>query len=447
MHHAIDRRSFLGFSSACAALGAWGALSPRALAQRGGSGYKALVCVLLEGGNDSLNMLVPRSGASYADYAAARAGLALDPATLLPISPLTAPPDPYGLHPAMSPLDAHFTAGRLAFVANAGPLVQPLDKATYLAGTAPVPAQLFSHSDQRTQWNSAHADGTFDTGWGGRVAEYVAPLNGGAALSPAISLSGTNLFQAGQGVQPYFMGVAGPTLLAGYDDADGPRRRQALEAILNASHEHAFAQELAQRQLEAIALGEAIDAALGSAASLTTLFPDEPVANALKMVARTIQIRAALGHARQVFFVNFPGWDMHADLLPLHAPHLATLAAALDAFQAALGELGVASDVVTFTMSDFGRALGANGSEGSDHGWGGHALVLGESVLGGEIYGTLPSLAIGGPDDVGGGRLLPTTSVEQYAATLARWFGVADPDLDTLFPNLASFASSDLGFL
>lgn len=444
----MSRRALLR-AGTCAA-GAWAlrdlALVSAHAAQGAPGGYRALVCVFLYGGNDAFNLLVPTSSAPYADYLAARQNLAVDVQDLLPIVPLTSDGHDYGMHPACAELRTLFDAGRLAIVRNVGSLVRPLTKAQYQAGTVAVPPHLFSHSDQQFQWQTSHADSPENVGWGGRLADAAGGLNPGAQIAMNLSIAGSNTFQVGRSTLPYNLGVNGAIALNGLFQNWNQERTAAFEMLLDAAHPNRLARQFARVQREAIEMQSLITAGLAAAPALATVFPATGLGNQLRMAARMIAARASFNVSRQVFFVSRGGFDTH-DRQNEDQPVLyGDVSASLAAFQAAMAELGVAGDVTLFTASDFGRTLTSNG-DGSDHGWGSHQLVLGGAVRGGDLYGTMPSLAMGGPDDVGGGRILPTTSVDQYSATLARWFGLTEPELATVFPNLANFASSDAGFM
>lgn len=407
--------------------------------------YRALVCVFLAGGNDSFNMLVP-TGSGYAEYQAARGDLAVPEAQLLPITPQNPQGRSFGLHPSLTGLRTLFEAGQAALVANVGTLLQPTTKAQYRANAVPRPAQLFSHSDQTTQWQAQSAAADTAHGWAGRLCDVLLAMNGGSPLSPSVTLAGTTRLLQGQQVVPYALGSNGSVQLSGMTGTRGTRRLQTFRQILQKRHGHTLEEQFAGLQAEAVDLDVLIRTALAAQAPLATVFPSTSFANQLKMVARMIGLRNTFGVQRQVFFVRLGGFDTHSDQNTAQPQLFAALSAALEAFQAAMVELGTAGAVTTFTLSEFGRTLSSNGN-GSDHGWGGIQLVLGGAVRGRDLYGTWPSLALDGPDDTGRGRIIPTTSVDQYAATLARWFGLGPTELATVFPRLGRFASSDLGFM
>jgi uncharacterized protein (DUF1501 family) len=415
---------------------------------------KSLVCVFLYGGNDGNNTVVPR-GDGYAAYAAARAGLALPQESLLPVTPLDAADDrDWGLHPSLPKLAELFAGGNAAIVANVGPLVAPVTRADYLNRTAAVPPQLFSHSDQTVHWQTALPDQPARTGWGGRAADLLAALNGNAQVSMSISLAGTNTFQVGDVVTQYQVAPEGPVALASYVPAqDGNDPSSAgLRGLLSRSYGNLFERGYARVFDRALDSQELLSGALAGAPSPATAFPTTELGEQLAMVAKLIAVREALGLRRQVFFCAAQGYDTHDGQIGAsattgaHAGLLTELDGALTAFVGAMEELGLADTVTTFTASDFGRTYAANG-QGSDHGWGSHHFVLGGAVRGGRIYGAMPTLAVEGPDDAGGGRWIPTVAVDEYAATLARWFGVAESDMGLVLPNLGRFARRDLGFL
>jgi uncharacterized protein (DUF1501 family) len=450
----MHRRRFLQSAALAAGGLALAQLPGRAVGQwLGGtaafSDYRALVGIFLFGGNDSFNMVVPRSDAEYAVYAASRQNLAIAQDSLLPIHPIGGGSVQYGLHPAMSGLATLFEQGQAAVVANLGPLVRPVTRAEVLNGTAVVPPQLFSHNDQQDQWHTLRGRSPLFTGWAGRIADLLQPDTTGQRLPVNVSTTGTVALQIGSEALPYAMTAQGAPLYYGLSasgDALEQARRAAFERTLGAAQASIYARAFAGVQSRALATADIVNAALDQGPVLLTSFPDTGLGQQLDMVAQMIAVRDSLQMSRQIFLVGVGGFDTHDDQLVLQPRLLGDLSASLAAFHTALTELGVADRVVTFTQSDFGRTLTSNG-DGTDHGWGGHQLVMGDAVLGQRIYGTMPELAIDGPDDTSGGRIIPTTAVDQYAATLARWFGIAGADLDIVAPNLANFAAPDLGFL
>jgi uncharacterized protein (DUF1501 family) len=421
--------------------------------------YKALVCVFLFGGNDSWNMVVPSSDAEYVVYAGSRQNLAVPKESLLPLN--LAAPDPggstFGLHSSMPGLAALFNAGRAAFVANVGPLLAPTTLAQYVERSIALPPQLFSHNDQQGQWQSLRGNSVSKTGWAGRIADVLAPRIPGQQLALNASLSGHTLFQAGASSVPYTMGATGPTPFNAFTDTRlGSDRRQAFTALSEASYESLYEQAFADVYLRALRFGDSVGNALAATPDFASL-PDNPAAPLsglavqLRTVAKLIAARNQLQMSRQIFFVAVSGFDTHDDQVTNQPALLGTLSDGLARFDDAVQQLGVGDQVVTFTQSDFGRTLTSNG-DGTDHAWGGVQIVAGGAVAGGRIFGEYPRLRLGarhdtdGADDVGGGRFIPTLSSDQYAATLASWFGVAEADLHTIAPSIDNFTVRDLGF-
>jgi uncharacterized protein (DUF1501 family) len=473
----LSRRHFIG-ASCCAAVGATGFLSslaslrlmgavaspnngpqPTARAASLPPDYKALVCLFLQGGNDANNLIVPYDSAGYAAYAAARSNLALPQTGLLPISPKTSDGRSFALHAAVPELQSLFSSGKAALVANVGTLVFPTTKAQYVANSVPLPPQLFSHSDQQVQWQSSVPDKPTSTGWGGRLADIVNAFNTNNQISMSISVAGTNFFQVGSKVTQYAVTSNGAVTFSGTSGGNNSIRYQAQKDLFAQAQPGLFDAAFAGISGSSIANADFLNTTLASAPTISTVFPTDDAgklttaAAQLKMVARLIGAASSLGLKRQVFFVQLGGWDTHAAQLVnsapttgTHAALLAQISQAINAFYNATIELGVANQVTTFTASDFGRTFTSNG-DGSDHGWGNHQIVVGGAVKGGDIYGKVPTLTVNGPDDTGRGRWIPTTSVDEYGATIASWFGVSATDLPTVLPNIGRFAHPNLGFL
>ncbi len=452
--HRLNRRHFLrgclGAAAGSAGLLAAQARLQLALAQMPeAEDYKALVCIFLFGGNDAYNMLVPRSDHEYSIYREVRQNLAIPQAQLLPLV-MTAPGEvEYGFHPSMGEAQALFNSGRLAVLAGAGSLIEPVTKADYQNRTARLPPQLFSHNDQQNFVQSLDG-GKAASGWAGRAADVMQSMNMNQRLSMNISLSGSNIFQSGKTVFPYAVSGQGVDTFAYFDETHGDeaevKRAEVYRALMQSADTHLFQREYATIQTRAWALSGELIAALDQQPALTTPFPAGRLATDLKMVAQLISAREALDVKRQIYFVGFGDFDTHGDQNNRQPALFAELSSALGAFDRAINELGLGSQVTTFTMSDFGRTLTSNG-DGTDHAWSGHQLVLGGAVEGGNIYGSLPSLALESEDDIGEGRLIPTTSIDQYAATLASWFGLPTADFAAAFPYLHNFDNIDLGFM
>jgi len=455
MHSSIDthRRRFLLGSAALGATSALPGLGVLDAAAQAAGDYKALVCVFLYGGNDSNNTVVPIQSAEYQQYAAPRAGLAIPQGNLVPLNQGAA--TRFGLHPSLAPLQPVWDAGRLAVVFNVGPLVQPVTRAQYRADRTLRPANLFSHDDQQDLWQKSSFDQDTKTGWGGRLAEQVMPLNGTAGIPTGLSLSGNDVFLTSGSGAGFALPANGAFGLQGFGNgAVEQAKYNAMQALWNnaqagpnrlikAAGEQMFRSATGSQTLSAVA--NTNNAAIQTA--FTSNNANSGIAQQLQRAARIIDGRTQLGIRRQIFFVSMGGFDTHDNQAAGQAGRFGELAPALTAFHDAMAALGVADAVTTFTFSDFGRTLRQNGA-GTDHAWGGHHFVMGAAVRGGQTYGTFPTLTPGGPDDTDNdGRWIPTTAVDQFAATLAQWFGVAPVDLARIFPNLARFPQANLGFM
>ena len=410
------------------------------------SDYKALVCVFLHGGNDHGNTLVPYDDANYAAYQAIRTGIVLPRETLLPLVPSVALPSgrQMAFAPGCSGLKEVFDAGRLGVLLNVGTLIQPTTKAQFNARSVPLPPKLFSHNDQQSVWQSSLPEGA-TSGWGGRMGDLFLSSNARATFT-CVNVSGNAVFMSGQSAVQYQVGSGGAVALSATKSPvyGSPACSEALRMVTMATGTHVFESELATIMTRAVEAESQLSAALAGAAPLATAFDaSNPLAMQLRMVARMISARSALGASRQVFFVSLGGFDLHDFLLQQHPGLLARVSSAVKSFYDATVELGVANSVTSFTASDFGRTLSSNG-DGSDHGWGSHHFVVGGAVNGGRFHGILPATAVNGPDDVGQGRLLPTTSVDQFGAALASWFGVPATDLPLVFPNIGNFDANAL---
>jgi uncharacterized protein (DUF1501 family) len=416
------------------------------------SDYKALVCVFMFGGNDGNNTVVPIDTAGYAQYAAVRpvtSGISLAQGALLPIQPANVG-TPFGLHPALGELQTLFNQGKLAVLANVGTLVQPITKADYAAGVRPL--SLYSHSDQQAQWQSSISTTASGTGWGGRIADKTASFNAASGFPVVTSLDGTVLFTTGQTTSPLAIPVTGSFALSGYTSSTANNARlAAVRQLLGLGSYNTLVNGVNDIGSQALNLSSTVNPILTNANStVAPLFANlkTSTANQLFQVAKMIEARAATLAQRQIFFVQLGSFDTHGDQLNRQQALFAELSPALKAFYDATTALGVAGQVTTFTLSDFGRTFQPSSGGGTDHAWGNHHFIIGDAVHGGAFYGQYPQFALGGPSDVGTrGLWLPTTSVDQYGATLAKWFGVAPADVGLVFPNLGKFATSDLGFL
>ncbi|MBI2768298.1 MAG: DUF1501 domain-containing protein [Burkholderiales bacterium] len=433
--------------------------------------YKALVCVFLFGGNDYANTVVAYDDASYNRYSTIRGGgagqaaggVALAKAALTPtlLNPRAALPGArqYALHPAMGALAGLFNTGKAAVQLNVGPLVVPLTRAQYSGNDRrnfPVPPKLFSHNDQQSVWQSSSPEGA-TKGWGGHIGDLALSSNANS-LFTCISVTGNAVFLSGEQALTQQIGSGGAVgINAVKGNVYGSAAvRQAVAQLVQQPRTQLLENEYNRIATRAVNAESQVTSAL-AAAPLATAFPGgNPLADQLRTVARLIGGRNVLGAKRQVFLVSLGGFDLHDNLVAQQATLMARLSDAMAAFYNATVEMGVADKVTAFTASDFGRTLVSNG-DGSDHGWGGHHFVVGGAVKGAAFYGAAPPVSVGNtaaPEDqwhVGQGRLLPSTSVDQYAATLARWFGVSDTELAGVLPNLRNFGRADypvnLGFL
>ena len=459
--HDPTRRRFVG--QCCAAVGATGLLSALAqlrvlgaVANPPAGDYKAIVCLFLSGGNDANNLIVPTDTAGYNAYAAGRGALALPRTGLLGVNLSSSDGHTYGLHPAMPELQALFNQGRSTVIANVGTLCVPTTKTQYNARSVPLPNQLFSHNDQQVEWQSSLPDRPFTTGWGGRLADLVDAFNQNNAISMSISLNGQNSFQVGNTVAQYSVNSTGAVTLSGASTSTtslAGMRTRAQNDLLAAQQPGLMETAFATQTASAISDSALVSGFLTGNPTFSTVFPTTSLGNQLRTIARLIAAAPQLGLRRQVFFARVGGWDLHDDQVVAgntgtgaHANLLSDVSKSLAAFYNATVELGVAQMVTTFTASDFGRTFNTNG-DGSDHGWGSHHLIMGGALNGGRIYGRMPDWTINGPDDTGRGRWIPSTSVDEYSATMATWFGVSPTNLPVVLPNIGRFANPNLGFL
>jgi uncharacterized protein (DUF1501 family) len=447
----MKRRTFLFHASALAGSAAFSQLANLTARATPQDDYKALVCIFLVGGNDTNNMVVPIDAAGYANYSKIRGDLALPQAQLLPLQE-SAGVLRYGFHPALPSLQSLWTAGNLALIANVGTLVQPLTKAQYLSTTTQKPATLFSHIDQQHEWQASISSTASTTGWGGRLADALSSLNGSATPLSMISTGGNNLFLTGTSSQALVIPTSGSFGLSGFSNsAADSARRSALVSLLGLDRSTDLTK----------AAQDVMTAALSSSATLNPILTattsksiphfagmTSSISQQLLAIAKVIEARATLGAQRQVFLATLGSFDTHTSQITTQQSLLSQLDPAMAAFQAAMSDIGALDDVTSFSLSDFSRTFQPNTGGGSDHAWGSHHFVVGGAVHGGQLYGSMPTLALGGPDDEGTqGRWIPTIAVDQYAATLATWFGADAGALSTVLPNLGAFPSGGLGFV
>jgi len=429
--------------------GLTGKISGAAHAQAAGNDYRALVAIHLNGGNDGFNMLVPAAGAAYAEYQQGRGHLAVAARDLLNIRPTTANTTAVGLNPHMATLKPLFESGQLAFQANVGTMLEPGTAEQVRNKSIRLPEQLFSHNDQTRQWQKLNHYHQSDAGWGARTADIIAPQQGNPSLA-AISLTGRNEWQTGGEFPAFNINSDGVRSYAGMDNYSADwqiPRREAFIQLLHAQYNNVFEKSYADLQSRALVLSTNVGAALAKRGELQTPIPiDNPLAAQLAMVAKLISIKDEFSLYRQLFYVELGGFDTHDDQLKNQPVLFSQVASALEFFNNALVEIGHQDNVVSFTTSDFGRTVTGNG-DGTDHGWGNHHIMMGAPVIGGDIYGQMPRILVGGPDDSRNGRIVPGTAVSQYAATMLNWLGLSSTEVDELLPSLKNFSTRDLRFL
>lgn len=423
------------------------------------SGYRALVCVFLFGGMDCHDTVLPFDTASYDDYADIRANLLAGYAALpgvssrsrnalLPLEPASAGfgGRQFALPPQMSALHQLFEQGRAAVVGNVGPLAEPTNRAAFTGNASAVPARLFSHNDQQSTWMSFAPEGA-PFGWGGRFGDAVGSANAESVFSQ-ISLFGNSIFLTGDTVSPFQISADGVPSIRVIDQAPGQVSTLLRDhfASQGSNRDNLFERDFIGISRTSLDANDLLDAALQSGNALSTQFPGSFLGAQLRAVAQTIAVREQLGARRQVFFVGLGGFDTHSTQAAELPGLQQEVSDAVAAFYRATEELGVEQSVTTFTAADFGRTLTVNG-DGTDHGWGGHHFVVGGAVRGGDIYGDIPVSQLGHDQDAGNGRLIPTTSVEQFAAPLGRWFGLNNQELAAALPGLGNFPAGPLDFL
>ena len=439
------RRDFLKLAS-LAGFARFGAMN--ALAQA--SDYKALVCIFMFGGNDGNSLIVPQTQSEYNAYKSIRGSLAL-PDTNVKLLPVTAAKTntPYALSDGLALIHPFWAQNKLAVVANVGMLVQPTSRQQYQANAVPLPTNLFSHADQQVQMQAGIPSSSASTGWAGRVADAVAPMNAGKSFPPSVSVSGPALFSKGNIVQAASLIPGFNMQLSGFNlwpASAGQARQTAYQQILTFNSGLTMIQAADKVRQDALSLS-AMLASLGGAAPLATKFPSTSIGQQLLQVAQILQLRQQIGLGRQIFFCSLGGFDTHSAQSWGQWDLLKQISDGMLSLYNATAELGIADKVTTFTESEFGRTLQPSGT-GSDHGWGNHHIVLGAAVKGGDVYGKFPVMALGGPDDSAArGAWIPSTSTDQFGATLAKWFGVDPLALPAVFPNLSQFTTTDLGFM
>jgi uncharacterized protein (DUF1501 family) len=453
------RREFLGQAS-CAAVGSTAfastilslMMTSAASAQTASTDYRAIVCLFLPGGNDSYNLLVPYGLDEYREYATVRGDLALPHENLIPLTPLNNPGRDLAFHPGMGAAAELFNAEKLAVLANVGSLVRPTTLAEFNNGIS-LPYGLFSHSDQQEQWQTSIPDERSGIGWAGRVADLLAPQNNPSPVSMNISIAGNNLLQVGNTAVPYVSSPWGATSLWGYKDWSpySAIRSQAVDSLLAAEYSSVLDRTFNSMKKGSRDAYQQFVQALAVGLPEGVTFPDNDLGRQLQQVAQIIAGRQVLGVKRQVFYIQWGGWDFHDDVVTNMDRMMPIVCQGMKAFYDATVAMGVSNSVTLFTASDFGRSLTSN-AKGSDHAWGGNHMMVGGAVRGKRIYGQYPDLYLGSGLDTGRGCLIPTTSVDQYAAELALWLGVPRSSLGYVLPNIGRFYDTSspggpLGFL
>jgi len=427
-----------------------------AYAAQPGEDYKALVCLFLGGGNDSFNMLIPLNADEYSDYRNIRTDLAIPRNNILQINPTNSSGREFGVHPSMPEIRNLFENGELSFVSTVATLVEPTTLTQYEQGSARLPLGLYSHADQIQQWQTSVPDQRNAIGWGGRTADLLRSLNDNQNISMNISLSGSNVFQAGRTtveytIDPYEGSIGMWDYAPGSSDFWQQIKTTAIDSLLDAEYKNLFEQTFANVTRKALDSNELFSTSIGGVGEFQTQFSDNEISQSFKMVARTIAAREQLGMKRQTFFIMFGGWDHHDELINNQAAMLSVVSKSMSEFQSAIKELQLENQVTTFTSSDFARTLSSNG-KGSDHAWGSNQMVMGGAVNGSKIFGEYPRVFAGNELDTGRGVLIPTMSCDEYFAELAMWFGVGNSELDTVFPNIERFyqigsSTAPVGFL
>ncbi len=405
--------------------------------------YKALVCLFLSGGNDSYNMLVPLDNRAYNDYATTRSELALDKSKLLKINPLNTRGKKYGLHPSLQNMQQLFESRHLAFLVNIGALIQPTEPEEVRKKSVPLPLGLFSHSDQQKHWMTAMPHRRTSVGWGGRIADRMRDVNPDNSISMNISISGSNIFQQGESTIEFTVSPRGNTFgYYNYGKEDYWRYyvdySRGIDSLSEARYNDLFRDTYAGIMRNARDAYILFSEALHSIDPISTAFPESRLGDAMKRIVEIIQSNKVLGFRRQIFFVRMGGWDNHDELLNNHEDNLRVVDQAVGAFWQALEEINATQNVVLFNMTEFARTLTSNGN-GTDHAWGGNVFVLGGPVRGKRIYGEYPSLALKADRMIYRQALVPTRSIDEYFAELAKWFGMHDSDIHEIFPNLSNF--------
>ena len=410
--------------------------------------YKVLVCFFQSGGNDSFNMLMPL-GSEYDLYSETRSNLAIPKVEILPINATNTGNRKFGLHPSMEEIQALFEKNKIAFISNIGTLIQPTDAQQAYDETVPLPLGLFSHVDQQQEWMTGTPHKRDIKGWGGKIADSFQDINPQNSISMNISLGGTNIFQTGDktiefsiGIEEYDYGISG------YGDENWDGFGQMLTSGLDSLIEHKYNDPFKQTYVDIIRNSrdglEIFRDALENTDDLNTPFSQNDLSGAFKTVAKIIKANSSLGFKRQIYFIEYGGWDHHDELLDSQNAMLREVDAAFGEFYGAMEELNMEDNVTVFSMSEFGRTLTSNGN-GTDHAWGGNVMAMGGAVRGKQIYGDYPTLNLDNERMLWDGVLVPTLSTDEYFTEIAQWFGVKPALIPQLFPNINNFYNLNSG--
>ncbi len=462
----ISRRQFLGQAS-CAAIGSTAFLStalnlgmintaaarPHIIGSNGD--YKAMVCILLAGGADSFNMLVPQESAEFADYQAVRGSLALGTNDLLAVNPSNTPGRSFGIHNGMTSVKNLFDAGNLSFLSNIGTLVEPImDVDDLYSGSKQIPLGLYSHADQIMQWQTSVPQSRTAVGVGGRMADMLKDMCGIDGVSMNISLDGKNRFQAGNTVIEYSIANNATPENLGFEAPPewwpnrgylSQSRNQVVNNMVEDVYSNIFQDTYSSLTRQTVESIDLFKSALSKKPDIPVAFSEARLSQDMRMMAEIISVQQHLGNNRQIFFTTFGGWDHHDEVLLNQGRMLPILSNAMGEFYQAMEALGLQDDVVTFTISDFARTLTSNGN-GSDHAWGGNQMIMGGAIDGGNIFGNYPNIALNDALNIDErGRFVPTTSVDEFYAELALWFGASSNDLSYILPNIGNFYSYSAG--
>lgn len=410
--------------------------------------YKVLVCFFQSGGNDSFNMLIP-GGNEYSQYSQTRSNLAIPQEQLLTINPTNTGNRQFGLHPAMTEIQSLFNNGDLSFISNIGTLIEHATAVQVKSDTVPVPLGLFSHADQQQEWMTGKPHQRDIRGWGGKIADHFKSINPQSSLSMNVSLSGTNIFQTGDNTIEFSIGNDENEVgIIGYEseswDGFDQAMTKGIDRMLDQAHSDPFKKTYIDVLKESRNAIRIYKNAMDQTADLATQFSENDVSRAFRSVSKMIKANNILGFKRQIYFIEYSGWDHHDELLNKQNEMLRNVSRGFGEFSTAMKELNLEDQVTLFSMSEFSRTLTSNGN-GTDHAWGGNVMVMGGAVNGKKIYGDYPTLDLGNELMLWDGVLIPTLATDEYFAELSQWFGIQNDMIPELFPNIANFYNLNSG--